>query len=201
MARSIVVEQGGKTSSFGFRKIDRTKLYGQRRRIHLDPAGEPCARASLTDDGALLLRLGMTAQGYFDGDGHWIPYSELQGLGDDGEPLEKVPSTLGESVELEGPVDPQELLDQRNQSVYALDPEDFDDALRESLLAGDVYRLPFNYRAGWMMGHAFLVANPEGDVFALMGSHAPPAWCEPTRLPEVEDDEDDLDDELDFEMF
>ena len=143
----------------------------------------------------------MTAQGYFDGDGHWIPYGDLQGLGDDGEPLEKVPSTLGESVALEGPVDPQELLDQRNQSVYALDPEEFDDALRESLLSGDVYRLPFNYRAGWKMGHAFLVANPDGDVFALMGNHAPPEWCEPTRLPEVEDDADDFDDELDFEMF
>ena len=201
MARTIVVETGGNTSSFGFRKIDRSKLYGQRRRIHLDPAGEPCARASLTDDGALLLRLGMTAQGYFDGDGQWIPYGELRGFDADGQPLERQPSTLGEPVELEGPVDAQLLLDQRTQSVYALDPQELDDALRDSLLAGDVYRLPFNYRAGWKMGHAFLVANPEGAVFALMGDPAPPDWCEPSRLPEVQDDGDDLDDELDFEMF
>lgn len=200
MARSIVVEKDGKTSSFGFRKIDRSKLYGQRRRIHLDPAGEPCARASVTDDSSLLLRVGMTAQGYFDEDGHWIPYGELQGLGGDGQPLEKVPSTLGEVVELEGPVAPRELLDQRNQSVYSLDPEEFDDALRASLEAGDVYRLPFNYRPGWKMGHAFLVANSQGDLFALMGEPATPDWCEPGRLPEVDED-DDQDDELDFEMF
>jgi hypothetical protein len=154
----------------------------------------------LTDDGSLLLRVGMTAQGYFDEDGHWIPHGELQGLSRDGQPLEKVPSTLGEVVELEGPVEPTEVLDCRNQSVYALDPEEFDEALRASLQAGDVYRLPFNYRPGWKMGHAFLVANQAGELFALMGEPAPPEWCEPNRLPEAYED-DDQDDELDFEMF
>ena len=201
MARSIVVTRDGRNSSFGFRKIDRSRLYGRRRRIHLDPAGEPCNRASLTDDGSLLLRLGMTAQGYFDGDGHWIPFGDLQGIGEGGEPLEKVPSTLGEPVELEGPVDPQDLLDQRVQSVYSLTPEDFDEVLHESLRDGDVYRLPFSYRGGWKMGQAFLVANPEGDVFTLVGEPASPDWCEPHRLPDVDDGADDLDDELDFEMF
>lgn len=200
MARSIVVEKDGATSSFAFRKVDRSKLYGRRQRIHLDPSGEPCARASLTDDGSLLLRVGMTAQGYFDEDGHWIPYGELQGLGPEGETLEKVPSTLGEAVGLEGPVDPGLLLDHRNQSVYMLDAEELDEALKASLESGDVYRLPFNYRPGWSEGHAFLVANPDGELFALVGDPAPPDWCEPNRLPEPDED-DDLDDELDFEMF
>lgn len=200
MARSIVVERDGKTSSFAFSKVDRSKLYGTRRRIHLDPAGEPCTRAALTDDGALLLRVGMTAQGYFDDEDRWIPYRELKGLGPEGEELEKQPSTLGEAVPLEGPVPPQALLDLRTQSVYMLDPEELDDELRDELEDGAVFRLPFNYRAGWSMGHAFLVANPEGDLFAVMGDEATPDWCEPTRLPEADEDED-LDDVLDFEMF
>ncbi len=63
MAKAIVVEHEGAVSSFAFNKIDRSRLYGRRRRVALDPAARPCTRAALTDDGALLLRSGMTAQG------------------------------------------------------------------------------------------------------------------------------------------
>ena len=66
MARQIVVELDGIESSFDFAKLDRSKLYGTRKRVALDPDGQPCERADLTSDGAVLLRRGMTAQGYFD---------------------------------------------------------------------------------------------------------------------------------------
>jgi hypothetical protein len=69
MAKSIVVDRGGAVSSFDFTKVSRSKLYGRRRRMALDPSGRACTRASLTADGSLLILAGMTAQGYFDGEG------------------------------------------------------------------------------------------------------------------------------------
>lgn len=200
MARSIVVSREGEISSFAFRKIDRARLYGRRRRIPLDPEGEPCTRAALTEDGSLILRQGMTAQGYFDDDGHWVPHSELVGLGPDGEPLERRASTLGREVEL-APADAREVLDVRVRSVYLLEPEEVAEGLAEALAAGEMFRFPFVYREGWDESWAWLVANPDDDLFVLVGDRAEPAWSEPHVLPTVLDDEDELDDELDFEMF
>ena len=200
MAKSIVVERNGNQSSFAFKKVDRSKLYGRRRRMHLDPAGRGCARASLTDDGSLILRQGMTAQGYFDEGGQWIQQKELVGLNADGQPVDSKPSTLGRTVALEGPVAARDFLSVRVYSVYALEPEDMDEALAQSLKDGEIYRLPFNYRPGWEEGSAWLVSSMEGEFFALVGRQVEHDWCAPHELPQVED-EDDFDDDLDFEMF
>ena len=200
MAKSIVVEKNGIESSFGFKKIDRSKLYGRRQRIHLDPAGRACARASLTDDGSLILRQGMTAQGYFDETGRWIAQKELVGLDAEGQALEPRPSTLGRPVPLEGPIPARDFLSVRVYSVYALEPEQLDDALASSLREGEIYRLPYNYRPGWDEGSAWLVASMEGDLFALVGRQVEHDWCGPHQLPQI-DDEDEFEDDLDFEMF
>ncbi|MEM1182229.1 MAG: hypothetical protein AAGM22_28025 [Acidobacteriota bacterium] len=200
MARSIVVDFQGEPSSFAFRKVDRSRLYGTRKRVALDPSGATCERAALTEDGSLILRQGMTAQGYFDGGGRWIPQKELVGIDADGAVLEQRPSTLGQAVPLEGPVPVSELLDVRTQSIYALEAEDVSELLRGRLLAGDVFRLPFVYRTSWEPGWAWLVANMDGEIYAVLGAQTSPMWCEPHRLPDVVDD-DDLEDELDFEMF
>lgn len=200
MAKAILVERQGKVSSFAFNKIDRSRLYGRRRRVALDPSSQPCTRAALTDDGSLLLRVGMTAQGYFDESGRWIPHKALVGLGPDGQPLEVKPSTLGEPVPLEGPVAVEELLDLRVQAVYLLAPEELDAGLRDDLAAGRIFRFRFNYRPGWDDGEAHLIANAEGDVFALTGTRVPPEWAAPNALLPL-GDEEDFGDELDFEMF
>lgn len=201
MAKAIVVERDGKTSTFAFTKVDRAKLYGRRRRVALDPAGEPCTRAALNEDGSLILRPGMTAQGYFDENQRWLPLKDLVGLDAEGKALEVKPSTLGEPVPLKGPLPAQDLLEVRVSSVYALDPESLDEGLRAELAAGALFRFPFNYRPGWEAGEAWLVANMEGDAFALVGGRVAPEWCEPKVLAPLEGDDEDLDDELDFEMF
>ncbi len=201
MAKAIVVEYQGAASSFAFTKIDRSKLYGRRRRVALDPSAQPCTRASLTEDGGLLLRVGMTAQGYFDEEERWIPHKSLVGLDAEGEALEAHPSTLGEPVPLSGPVEAREVLDLRVQSVYALVPEELAPGLRQELEAGAIYRFRFNYRSGWEEGEAFLVANLEGDFFALTGAKTEPEWCAPNALLEPLGEDEDFGDELDFEMF
>ena len=77
------------------------------------------ARASLTEDGQFLIQSGMTAQGYFTDDMRWIPNSDLVGLVD-GEPVEKIPSTLGEPQDLEAAT-AQQLLDLRLSAVCDAD--------------------------------------------------------------------------------
>ncbi len=202
MARKIVVRLEDSESSFAFAKVDRKKLYGSRRRIPLDPTGERCTRAALTDDGALLIQSGMTAQGYFTADGYWVPNKELVALDEEGEPLPKRPSTLGEPQALEGPLGPEALLDTKVHAVYALDPEEVDETLVVKLTEGALFRFPFSYRGDYSQDVAFLIANGDGELFALVGRDLDPDWRDPEeRIPTFTEDEDDDDDELDFEMF
>ena len=202
MARQIVVSLDGEQSTFDIKKLSRSKLYGRRKRVPLDPQGHACTRASLTEDGSLLIQSGMTAQGYFTDDGYWVPNKELVGLDEEGHEVEKIPSTLGEEQPLKGPVDPSRVLDLRLQSVYMLDPAEVGEALKKALADGAMYELKFNYRADFQAETAFLLMNGDGDVFALIGRLTEPAWRDPEEmLPTFEEVDDDDDDELDFEMF
>jgi hypothetical protein len=200
MARDLILERGGRQSRFGLGKVDRIKLYGQRRRIPLDPHDQACERAELTADGSLVLRATMTAQAYFDDDGVWVPHADLVSLTPDGRVADKHDSTLGVPQPLES-VDPSALLDTQVNAVYALDPEDVDPDLKAALDRGEVFRFPFNYRAGSNLQNAFLVANP-GGVFALIGQPVESDWCELARpVVDVFEDDAEDDDDLDFEMF
>jgi len=201
MAKPIIVNWQGKSSSFQLAKLDRSKLYGKRQRWVLDPEGKRCERAELMRDGSMLIRSGMTAQGYFDDDGTWIRNDQLVGLNEAGEPVEKVQSTLGAEQPLEGPLDPSDVLDVTVRSVYMLSPEELDDALKERLLAGDVFRCAFNYRADFNAETALLLVNDDG-YFALVGDPLETRWFElAVAVNETDDDAADDDDELDFEMF
>ncbi|MCA9543478.1 MAG: hypothetical protein KC613_03780 [Myxococcales bacterium] len=203
MARQIVVERGGATSAFDFKKVDRAQLYGKRRRVPLDPDGGECARAELTADSGLLVRSGMTAQGYFDASGYWYAQGDLVALDPEGQEAPTHPSTLGEAQPLEA-VGAEALLDLRVQSVYALDPAEVDEGLAAALAAGEVFAFDFVYRAGPKKDRGLLVANDTG-VYALIGQPTTPEWCELAVVAQDDwsaaDDGDDFDDDLDFEMF
>lgn len=200
MAKPIIVTWGGVQSTFDHEKLDRAKLYGKRQRQILDPYEQRCERAELSRDGTLLIRAGMTAQGYFDEIGTWIPSSRLVGLDAEGNPLPHVGSTLGEAQELVGPVAPEEVLDLSVRSVYTLDPKGLDPKLEAELRAGKVFRFKFSYRGGYDTEQAFLVCN-NGAFFALVGSPATSEWCELQTTVADDGGADDDGDELDFEMF
>jgi hypothetical protein len=200
MAKVIAVTLGGSESTFAFTSIDRAAIYGKRRRVALDVDGKPCTRASLLDDGSMILRSGMTGQGYFLPDGTFVKQAELEGYDADGNPLAKAPSTLGVPQDLEGPVTPQEVLDLRVQSIYALAPETIDESLKVELESGSVYRFTFNFREDYRAEQAMLIANDNG-FFALVGQ---PVHYEWSRLETVSElpasDVDSDDDDLDFDF-
>lgn len=200
MARQIVVEHDGAESIFDFSKLDRTKLYGQRKRVPLDPDGEPCERADLTSDGAILLRRGMSAQGYFDDAGFWLTDKELVGLDDAGTPLERQDSTLGVAQAAEI-VDPSDVLDHQIFNVYMLEEAKVAAPMRELLEAGKLVKIPFVYRGGFHTDYAFVVLNGEG-YFAMIGKPATTEWgSHDAVVVNTFDDDLDDDDDLDFEMF
>ena len=200
MAKAIIVTLAGEESRFDFTKLERAKLYGSRRRVALDATGEPCKRASLTQDGRFLLQSGMTAQGYLTPEGRWVPNADLVGLDVDGKPLEKQTSTLGVAQALEE-VPARELFDLRVGSTYTLTVQALTPALKAALDAGKVFRFAFNYRGDYRSEVAFLVQNELG-CFAVVGSPATPAWIEPAAAPPpIPPSEESEGDDIDFEMF
>ena len=200
MAKPIMIEYEGKSASFQHSKVDRSKLYGSRKRLSLDPSGESCQRCELSDDGSTLIMSGMTSQGYFDDGTNWIPNNELVGMDFNGNVLEKAPATLG--VAQEAKVSELEsLLDLSVDSIYQLEPEEVSDSIQSILESGKVFNFPFNYRADYHAESAYLLLNKEG-YFLLIGNPVEPQWMnlEQIAVESFEEDSED-DDDLDFEMF
>jgi hypothetical protein len=189
----------GADSRFTFEKISRAKLYGRKRRVQLDSAGELSKRASIACDGAVIVQSGMTGQGYFDEAGVQHSRRELVGLGPDGAELTPHKSTFNVSQTLRE-VDPSELLDAQVNSIYSLAAEEMSPALQAALQEGKIFHFPFNYSTDYLLEHGFLIQNKHG-VFALIGQPAPSEWIgqEPVAVPVIEAEEED--DDLDFEMF
>jgi hypothetical protein len=140
----------------------------------------------------------MTAQGYFTKDGRQVENAELAAVDTDGRALPLVPSTLGVAQELV-PAEAREVLDLGLTGVYRLTAESVAPDLAEALQAGDIFRVPFNYRPDYRSETAFIVGNDAG-TFVVVGTPAAPAWLEPDAPPPVADEQDG-DDDLDFEMF
>ena len=200
MARQINVIKDGTESVFDFKKVDRTKLYGKRKRVVLDEDGENCVKAEISEDGSSIIRSGMTMQAYFDPEGEWVESSRIVGLDEQGNPVDKVPSTLGVGQPLEE-VEPGVLSQNQTIAVYHLSPVDFDDALKTQLDAGSIFRFPFNYRADYSAEIGFLLSNDAG-VFVLVTKAATPQWCQLKSVAvESFTDDSEIDDDLDFEMF
>ncbi|MDA7898542.1 hypothetical protein N9A97_00535 [bacterium] len=198
MARTINVKWKDKESSFSFAKLDRSKLYGRKRRVPVDRDGHKCDLASIDVSTGILLRSGMTAQGYFTSGGEWIPNSELVGLDTDGKEVQKAPSTLGVPQEAEQ-AKMEDLLDLRVDSVYTLEPSEVDKDIASELEKGTIFNIPFNYRADYQAEHGYLLHNKHG-FFLLVGQPVTTEWVSHETKP-VADDEISGSDDLDFEMF
>jgi hypothetical protein len=199
MAKEIVVTLGGKQSSFSYRPVDRASLYGKRKRVLLDQNGEPCSRASLLEDGSLLIKSGMTAQGYYLSDGRAYKLAELEGFDLEGKPIEKTPSTLGVAQELKE-VSPEEALSISQQSIYALEASELDEDLKKSLGEGKVFSFTFNYREDYVPETALLVNNENG-YFAIIGNPVEYEWVSFQAVVDLPQESEDSEEELDFEMF
>jgi len=153
------------------------------------------------DDGSLILRSGMTAQGYFTKNEKWIPNKDLVGLSLDKKPLDLKPSTLGVITEMELQDDLKDLADLSVQSIYSLEPIEIADKAKSLLDSGNIFRFDFNYRADYNEETGYLLKNSEGH-FALIGTPCLSEWTELQQIA-TEDFYENLteDEDIDFEMF
>lgn len=200
MAKTINISYMGEEAIFGYKPIDRGALYGKRKRVPFDAEGNECAKASLLDDGSLLIRSGMTAQGYFDAQGNWVPQGELETINPDGSIPQLIPATVGETVEAVL-IDPADALFIRFETTYSLDAESLPNGIKEALDSGSIFTFPFNPKADYHMETGILVSNENG-YFALIGNPTPYEFSGLGTLVSVsEEASGDTADDLDFEMF
>ena len=200
MAKTINLTYGAETAIFAYKPIDRAVLYGKRRRVAFDLNGKECAKASLLSDGSLLIRSGMTAQGYFTEDETWVPQSELEAINLDGTQPELFPATVGENVVAEK-VSAVEALSLRFDTTYSLEPEELPGGLKKELDSGSLFKFPFNPRADYQVETGILVSNENG-YFALIGQEVEYRYSALSSVVSVVDEAaSDSSDDLDFEMF
>ncbi len=200
MAKTINLIYGAETAIFTYKPIDRTVLYGKRRRVAFDLNGKECAKASLLADGSLLIRSGMTAQGYFSEEDIWVPQSELEAINFDGTKPELFPATVGENVAAEK-ISAVEALSLRFDTTYSLEPEELPSGLKKELDSGSIFKFPFNPRADYQVETGILVGNENG-YFALIGQEVEYQYSALSSVVSVVDEAaSDSSDDLDFEMF
>lgn len=200
MAKTINLLFEGEQLIFTYKPIDRSVLYGKRRRIAFDQAGNECSRASLLSDGSILIRSGMTAQGYFTEDGSWIPQGELEAINSDGSTPEEIPATIGVTVEAKE-ISASEVLGMRFTNNYLLSPETLPEPIKQKLDQGLIVSFPFNPRSDYQLETGVLVANENG-YFALIGESVNYEFSGLASVVSIIDEADSEDsDDLDFEMF
>jgi hypothetical protein len=200
MAKPLIIEKDGRSTSFNVSLLERRKLYGSRKRVALDPHGRVCNRASLTGDGALVLVSGSMGQGYFTETGAWVERRQMVPINDQGQVTELHSSTLGVPQKVEGPVEALDILKLDVQSIYSLTMLDDELGLKPRLDAGEIFRCPFNYSSGVEVETAFLVANPSG-YFAIVGHPVEAEWCAQDQALMPPADAAFQEDDLDFDMF
>jgi hypothetical protein len=200
MAKTINISYKGESAVFGYKPIDRGVLYGKRRRVPFDADGNECAKASLLEDGSLLIKSGMTAQGYFTPDKVWVAQGDLEAIYPDGTTPELFPATIGEVVEATQ-LSPVEALNLRFGTTYALEPEVLSEGIKKELDSGVVLTFPFNPRADYEVETGVLVGNENG-YFALIGQKNQYEFVGLASVVSVaEEANSDTSDDLDFEMF
>jgi hypothetical protein len=199
MAKTINVALDGESAVFNYKPIDRGALYGKRRRVPFDANGNECTKASLLNDGSIIIKSGMTAQGYFKPDGVWVAQSDLEAVNPDGSKPELFPATTDVEVALEK-IDAREALNLTFENTYMLDPETFPEKLKKSLDAGEIYRFPFNVKDDYNVETAILVGNENG-YFALIGDPLAYEYAALASVAPIADEAGEYADDLDFEMF
>ena len=199
MARELVLNLNKKKSHFQISKIDRKKLYGFKKRLYLDEKGKETSRANLEEETGIVFVSSDISSCYINYKGNFIEKKELEAIDDKGKKVTKKESTLGKDVKLES-TSVEEALNLKVNSVYHLEPKNFDKDLKSKLDKGEVFSFPFNYYSDFKLEDGIILKS-EKNYFTLIGRKTMCHWIgeHSDELPEeVEEFEDN---DLDFEMM
>ena len=199
MARELILNFNKNKSTFGISKIDRKKLYGFKKRLFLDEKGEECLKANLEEETGVVFVSSDISSSYLDHKGNFVEKKELEAIDDEGKKVKKEESTLGKEVDLTS-ASVEEALNLKVNSVYLLEPKDFDKNLKSKLDKGDVFSFPFNYYADFKLEDGIILKS-EKDFFALIGRKTICNWVGEHSEDLPEEVEEFADNDLDFEMM
>ncbi len=164
--------------------------------------GQNCRTANLTVDGRFILPAGSTGMLFMDEKNDVLDKKELKALNEDGVELKLTPSTLDKTQQLGAPVSPEELLNYTIISIYILEPISISVEFDGQVSQFSVFRIPFQYAAGYHSHESFIVKNDNG-WFLLVGEKLDFDFIgldqADLSIPEIE--YDDSLDQLDFAMM
>jgi len=200
MQKIIEVVFNCKVSSFTVTRIDRSKLYGSKKRIAVDVEGHECSTAALTRDGKYILPTGGMAILYLTDEGDVVERNQLQAIDPEGSNGDSEESSPNGAMELGPAVSADEVLEYTIINVYMLEPVSIPSELVAMLASGIIYcqvSSPVSHNAH----QSFLLKNDLG-YFLLLGRRT---GFEYIGLDEADlsplDNNDDGDDGLDFYML
>lgn len=203
MARLIKFQIEKQSFDAGIIKVDREKVYGWIETAYSDLNNLTCTTATLLDDGQTLLTSGGVASKTVNSLNIEIDKSTLvaKHISDLSlatlkpsayeQPVNLIPSTI------------DELLDLDVTATYELT---FDDpSIKKSMLESftniQTYRFEFNYRTDYEASDAFILQS-EQNIFILTGTKNDFTYLENNKQEQVViENEENLDDELDFGML
>lgn len=197
---NMTFSHSGAEFDLKFSKVDRSKLYGRVGSEALDDKGDKCSLVTMSSDGKTLIPSGGTAFGYVSADGLWRKKGNLVPHNLDGEELTPVKSTLKETTMLDSKASIDEYLGHKPRLAYILEgdvPEDVQKELKD----GAIYKFGFSYRGGLTPDVGFVLKGKDDTFWMIIGQ---PARIEfvgfeaANAVVETEDDEDGLDDLMDF---
>jgi len=205
MARALKFNYRDTELAAEMQKVDRSKLYGKVDVETLDDQGRPCTLATLASDGRTLIGKGGSALGVVSFDGKWLERGKLTPVDLQGEKIEPVPSSFSAPIALEETATIEEYLSHLVRSAYQLDLGEAGAPLLEALKEGTIFTFKYSYRGGLEYDQAFLLCNPDGVPFMLVGTPADIKFvglAEETGLSDEDEEEaGGDDDDLDFSMM
>lgn len=199
MAREILLTLNKKKSSFEISKIDRKKLYGFKKRIFLDEKNKECSKANLEEETGIVFVNSDISSCYLDHKGNYIEKSNLEAINDNGKNVKKEDFTIGKEVNVNS-ITTEDALNLKVNSVYHLEPKEFDEDLKSKLDKGDLFSFPFNYYADFKLEDGIILKS-EKEYFALIGRKTSCHWVGENSDDLPEDVEEFEDNDLDFEMI
>ena len=199
MAREILLNLNKKKSTFEISKIDRKKLYGFKKRLFLDEKNKECSKANLEEETGIVFVNSDISSCYLDHKGNYIEKSDLEAINENGKKVKKEDSTIGKEVNLNS-ITTEDALNLKVNSVYHLEPKEFDKNLKSKLDKGEVFSFPFNYYADFKLEDGIILKS-EKEYFALIGRKTSCHWVGENSDDLPEDVEEFEDNDLDFEMM
>ena len=183
----------------GIVKVDRSKLYGSSKKIVRDMKGNECVLSNLYN-GDRILPKGSVSQVLLDKRGLFVNRSDLVGFDSSDKKVDKVSSIFSIDNKCEK-VDLDEFLSVNVKSIYQLAIEESDKEKWNILFANDeIYYFIFNYREDYEGDDAYLISNGE-DFFITVGKKNDFEFLERNNIVIEDEEEEEIDDELDFSMF